>query len=73
MRVHYGLHIGASAEQLCVDVEFVGNRIAAIKVAVTIEINNPDIVGDREQQPAVLGTAAPQQDRVGIEPDAYVP
>ena len=72
MRVHHGLHIGASPEQLGVDVEFVGNRVAAVKVAATIEVNDADIVGDGEQQSAVLGTAAPQQDPVGIQPDADV-
>ena len=72
MRVHHGLHIGAGPEQLGVDVEFVGNRVTAIKVAATIEINNADIVGDREQQSTILGTAAPQQDPVGIQPDADV-
>ena len=73
MRVHDGLHLGAGPEQLGVDVEFVGNRVAAVEVAATVEVNDVDVVGDGEQQPAVLGSAAAQQDPVGIQPDADVP
>ncbi len=61
MRMHYGLYIGAGPEQLGVDVEFVGNRITAVEVAATIEVNDADIVGDGEQavhDPRVRGSAA---------------
>jgi hypothetical protein len=73
MRVHDRLHIGADPEKLGVDVEFVRYPVATVKVAATVEVDFTDIVGDGEQQPAILWTTAPQQDPVGIQPDADVP
>ena len=73
MGVHDGLYLRPGAKKLGVDVEFVRDRVAAVEVARAVEVNDADVLGDREQQSAILGASAAQQDPVGIQPDADVP
>ena len=73
MGVHDRLYFGSGAEQLGVDVEFVRHRIPAVEFAVPVEVDDTDVVGDSEQEPAILGSSAPQQDSVVVQPDADMP
>ena len=72
MGVHDSLYLRPCAEKLGVDVELVRHRVAAVEVGTAVEVNDADILGDREQQSAVLRASAAQQDSIGVQPDADV-
>ena len=66
MCVHDGIDIGAARNSSVWMWDSLGTAVSAVELAATVEVDFTDIVGDGEQEPAVLGPAATQQDPVGI-------
>jgi len=67
MGVQHDLHVGPSAEDLGVDVDFVGHRVPVVDVEqIPGAVCRANVIGDREEESLFLGPATADEQAVSV-------